>query len=198
MQVVASPAAVNAAIDAAVTIMGPDALLSLSLSAYGPGTTQNVVASARPRRWLVVAIGGGGAGGRVTFPIPGQAAQGGSAALTGPSGLVVRADGGPGGLGARNTDSPPTHAGGAVTNASAGRVVNGAGAAGGAPGRFARSGTSQAEPTYGAAGGLAIALVTPEPGGGYSVTVGATAAGADGGAVGGAPALFILEFLPTG
>lgn len=199
VQVVASPADVAATINAAVSIMGPDALLSLNLREYGPGTNNvALVAPARPRRWLVVAIGGGGAGGRSAFPAPAQANTGGSAALTGPNSLVVRADGGPGGLGSRVTSARPTHAGGTVSNASAGRAVTGAGAAGGTPGAFARGGTSQQEPTYGASGGLAIALVTPKPSATYRVTVGATAAGAQGGTAGGAPALFILEFLPTG
>ena len=196
VQVVASPGDVSVVLDAALSIMGPEALLSLGLHSYGAGN-QNLVAPARPRRWLVVAIGAGGGGG-------GQGANGsagGAASLTGDD-VTVRASGGPGGRkwGSGAAESGPALGGGSVTGSRVtGRVVTGAGAAGGIRARTAQSSTTGA--LDGGAGALAIALVTPDPGATYAVAVGSPGAGGTGsstGGPGGAAALFVLEFLPTG
>lgn len=180
VQVVASPAAVAATIDAALTIMGPDALLSLDLRAYGPGTNENLVAPARPRRWLVVALGGGGGGSN-----DGSAGTaGGDASLTGTD-VAVTANGGA--AGATAVGNAPAVGTASVTGSRAtGQGLAGSGAPGGTP--IGKASTHQG----GAPGGLAVALVTPDPGESYAVSVAA------GGAGGGAAGLFVLEFLPTG
>ena len=172
VQVVASPAAVAATVDANVTIEGPDALLSMSLHTYAAGANEDLVASARPRRWLVTAIGGGGGGGSRDT----DGSAGGSVSLIGP-GVNVTATGGPGG-----TSSPDTadirqalsHGAASVAGArAAGAAISG----GGGPGGDVARQNITTPGGQGAAGGKAVALVSPMPGATYAVLVGAIGAG---------------------
>ena len=197
VQVVAVPADVQATIDAAVSIMGPDALLSLNLLTYSAGAHQ-LMAPGRPRRWLVAVFGGGGSG---VAPLGGGhvSGQAGAAASLVGDGVNITATGGARGAtwvagdGASNVSAAPE--GAVVAGARAmGIALPGAGGAATAGAPTA----NQLNLHTGAPGGLALALVTPLPGANYTVTVGANPAPGARVAAPGPAGVVVLEFLPTG